>query len=72
MHTGLFRVFYFHQQPRYIQKTKKNILKIYNVAFRDIAKKRKKIFLKFCNVALCATKNRCIPYASSCNSFCEK
>ncbi|KAL0116355.1 hypothetical protein PUN28_009749 [Cardiocondyla obscurior] len=57
MHLGLFGAFYFHQKPRYGQKTKKIFLKFYNVALciwsysesfifirsRDMAKKQKKI-----------------------------
>ncbi|KAL0110680.1 hypothetical protein PUN28_013944 [Cardiocondyla obscurior] len=31
MHTGLFRAFYFYQQPRYSQKTKKKFWKFGNI-----------------------------------------
>ncbi|KAL0098639.1 hypothetical protein PUN28_020595 [Cardiocondyla obscurior] len=60
MHTGLFRAFYFHQQPRYGQKTKKNIFEILQrsierqlkkcirfyifIRSRDMAKNKKNIF----------------------------
>ncbi|KAL0098954.1 hypothetical protein PUN28_020897 [Cardiocondyla obscurior] len=56
MHTGLFRTFYFHQQLRYGQKTIKNIFEI----LQHMANERKKILLKFNNIALCGIKNRCI------------
>ncbi|KAL0098952.1 hypothetical protein PUN28_020895 [Cardiocondyla obscurior] len=68
VHTSLFRAFYFHQQPRYGQKTIKNIFEILQpysepsifTSSRDMAKKQNKIFLKFCNIALCGIQNRCI------------
>ncbi|KAL0099512.1 hypothetical protein PUN28_019736 [Cardiocondyla obscurior] len=47
---------YFHQKPRYGQKTKRNIFEI----LQHITKKRKKTFLKFNNIALCGIQNRCI------------
>ncbi|KAL0132881.1 hypothetical protein PUN28_000541 [Cardiocondyla obscurior] len=51
MHTGLFRAFYFHQQPRYGQKTKKIFLKIYNVALCGIKKCIRAYFLLFSSAA---------------------
>ncbi|KAL0107452.1 hypothetical protein PUN28_015790 [Cardiocondyla obscurior] len=40
MHTGLFRAFYFYQQPKYGQKTKKNIFEIWQ---RSIVQNLKKM-----------------------------
>ncbi|KAL0130317.1 hypothetical protein PUN28_002152 [Cardiocondyla obscurior] len=83
MHTGLFRAFYFHQQLRYGQKTKKNIFEIWQHNIVRIVRQLKKmhtglfrafyfhqqlrygqktikIFLNYCNIALCGIQNRCI------------
>ncbi|KAL0098947.1 hypothetical protein PUN28_020890 [Cardiocondyla obscurior] len=57
MHSGLFELSIFIRS-RDMAKNEKTFLKFsYS---RDMAKKQKEMFLKFCNIALCGIQNRCI------------
>ncbi|KAL0098646.1 hypothetical protein PUN28_020602 [Cardiocondyla obscurior] len=52
----LQRAFYFHQKPRYCQKTKKNIFEILQRSIQPRYGQKQKNILKFYNIALCGIK----------------